>query len=342
MPPQWLRKWNGHGIIARIETDSIVDRLKMMKMPIVDLSAARHLRGIPWADTHDEAISRLAVEHFLDRGFVNLAYCGDPGFAWSNSRRDHFRQFALKANCRFLEHQVVHRYDPLFQLELTKQGIATWLKTLPRPIAIMACYDFQGQQILDVCRSLSISVPEEIAVLGVDDDRLICELSQPTLSSIIPDTYRTGYEAAECLERMMNGDFVDTAQPLLTQPRGIQLRQSTDTIAISDPEITRALSYLRRHACENIKVSDILRRISLSRRAFEHRFVKYVGHTPHDEINRIRIDRIRTLLIETDATIAEISLSTGYEYPEYMAAFFKRMTGLAPTAFREAHAASRR
>lgn len=335
-PPPWLADWDGDGIIARIETDAIGKRLRQLNLPIVDLSAARYLPGIPWADTDDQAISRLAVEHFLDRGFVHMAYCGDPGFAWSNARRDHFQQFVEQANCCFYEHQVLPRYDRAYQWDRVKHSIAKWLEGLPKPVAIMGCYDFQAQQILDVCRSLSISVPEEVAVLGADDDRLICELSEPTLSSVIPDTHRTGYEAAELLERMMNGQRVDVERRLITQPLGIRLRQSTDTIAIADPQIAHALSYIRRHACENIRVADVLRQSDLSRRAFEHRFVKCVGHTPHEEINRVRIARIKELLVETEDSVHEISRRAGFEYPEYMTAVFKRSTGTTPTEYRNA------
>ena len=337
-PPDWLWSWKGDGVIARVETDSIGQRLKQLPLPIVDLSAARHLKGIPWADTEDRAIVQLAVDHFLDRQFRSLAYCGDPGFAWSNSRRDHFRHFTEEQGLRFFEHQVTHRYDRDYQLDQVKRALAAWLMSLPRPTAIMACYDFLAQQILDVCRSHRIAVPEEIAVLGVDDDHLICELSEPTLSSVIPDTRRTGREAAELLERMMNHEPVDIDRPLITQPLGVRQRQSTDTMAIDDPDIAVALSYIRRHACDNIRVADVLRQTRLSRRAFEHRFVKCVGHTPHEEINRVRMDRIRILLTETDASVQEISRRAGFEYPEYMAAAFKRCTNLSPTDYRARHA----
>jgi LacI family transcriptional regulator len=238
-PPKWLQTWKGDGIIARIETDDIGARLKKLNLPIVDLSAARYLRGIPWADTDDRAIARLAVDHFLERSFSNLAYCGDDLFAWSSARRNHFREFTLSAKKQFFEHQVTHRYASDYRLDRVKQEMAKWLQETPRPLAVMACNDFQAQQILDVCRTLKISVPEEVAVIGVDNDRLICELSEPRLSSVIPDTFRTGYEAAELLERMMNGDAVDRTQRLITQPLGVQLRQSTDTIAVLDPEIVQ-------------------------------------------------------------------------------------------------------
>ena len=307
-PPAWLGSWKGDGIIARIETDTIGRSLREFGLPIVDLSAARHVKGIPWADTDDEAIARLGVEHF--------------------------KSLTLRAGCDFHEHQVSPRYDPRFSWDAEKQGIANWLRQLPRPAAIMACYDFQAQQVLDVCRELEIAVPEEIAVLGVDDDHLICELAEPNLSSVIPDTRSTGYEAAELLDRMMQGEPVSTPQRLITQPLGIRVRQSTDTLAIADTEVARALSFIRRHAMSNIRVTDILQHVTLSRRALEHRFTRLIGHTPHEEIVRVRIERIKVLLRETELSIHEIARRSGFEYAEYMAAAFKRETGLTPSDFR--------
>jgi LacI family transcriptional regulator len=333
-PPSWLKSWQGDGVIARIETRAIAKELGKLPFPKVDLSAARYLTGIPWADTDDAAISRLAMEHFTERGFRNVAYCGDPGFAWSNARRDCFRRLAKQAQCRFFEHQSIHRYDTTYRWDSVKSHMSSWLNQLPRPVAIMGCYDFQAQQILDVCRELSISVPEEMAVLGVDDDHLICELSEPGLSSIIPDTKRTGYEAAEQLDRMMHGEWIATDLPLVTQPLGIRVRSSTDTLAIDDELIARSLSFIRRNAMTNIRVMDVVERSGLSRRALEHRFTQLVGRTPHDEITRVRIDRIKILLRETELSIAEIANRSGFEYAEYLAAAFKRETGQTPTEYR--------
>lgn len=334
-PPAWLKSWGGDGIIARIETDAIGQQLKTFGVPIVDLSAARHVTGVPWADTEDRAIAMLGVNHFTERGFTQLAYCGDAGFQWSDKRRAHFREIAESDGCRVFEHQSVARYDKSYDLATEQQRMMKWLSTLPRPIGIMGCYDFKAQQVLDACRQLNIAVPTEVAVLGVDDDRLICELSEPTLSSVIPDTKRTGYEAADLLNRMMAGEQVPIDEPLITQPLGVQVRQSTDTLAIGDEEIARALHYIRRHAMSNIRVADVLRHVSLSRRSLEHRFKKWLGHTPHEEIQRVRMNRIKELLADTDLSVQEIAERTGFEYAEYMAAVFKRETGITPTAFRD-------
>lgn len=339
-PPTWLKNWGGHGIIARIETDAIGQQLKRCGVPIVDLSAARHIKGVPWADTDDRTISKLAVEHFTERGFRSLAYCGDAGFQWSSERCFYFRRFAEMAGCCFFEHQSVARYDQGFDAVAEKRRIMDWIAQLPRPVGIMGCYDYKAQEVLDACRQLKIPVPAEAAVLGVDNDHLICELSEPTLSSIIPDTKRTGYEAASLLDRMMSGEHVASEDPLITQPLGIQLRESTDTVAIEDEEVAKALQIIRRQAFANIRVTDILGHIDLSRRAFEHRFKKIVGHTPHREIQRVRMNRVKELLRDTELTVHQIADRLGFEHSEYLGAAFKREVGMSPGAYRKSQARS--
>lgn len=333
-PPAWLKSWGGDGIIARIETDAIGQQLKTFGVPIVDLSAARHATGVPWADTDDRAIAQLAVDHFTERGFTQLAFCGDAGFQWSKKRGIHFRDIAASRGCQVFEHESRARFDAAYDLATDQRRIMKWLSSLPRPIGIMGCYDYKAQQLLDACRQLNIAVPTEVAVLGVDDDRLICELSEPTLSSVIPDTKQTGYEAADLLNRMMAGEQVPIDEPLITQPLGVHIRQSTDTLAIEDEDVARALHYIRRNAMSKIRVTDVLQHVSLSRRSLEHRFKKWLGHTPHEEIQRIRTKRIKQLLHDTDLTVLDISQRTGFEYAEYMAAAFKRETGMTPTEFR--------
>lgn len=334
-PPPWLREWRGDGIIARIETDEIGRALQLLKIPIVDLSAARRIKNIPWADTDDAAIAKLAIDHFLDRGFSNVAFCGDAGFAWSNSRRNFFRSLALDAGCEYFEHQVAHRYDPAFSWENVRLALSSWIRALPTPIAIMTCHDYLGKHLLDLCRSLQISVPEEVAVLGVDDDRLLCSLCTPSLSSIAPNTFQTGFEAAELLQQMMAG-AVDTASTrLVTQPIGVELRESTDTMAIPDPDVTKSLVFIRRNALRGIQVGDVLKVVSISRRSLEHKFQKYLGHSPHEEILRIRMARIKELLIKSGDSIHSIAQRTGFAHPEYMTAAFKKIHGITPTEYRE-------
>jgi LacI family transcriptional regulator len=333
-PPDWLSRWRGDGIIARIETDEIARAVQKTKLPVVDVSAARHVPNIPWVETDDQAVAQLAAEHLLRRGFKHLAFCGDAGFNWSVWRGQHFAQIVRDAGAECHIHESLHRLDDSYSWNREKRRLTTWLERLPRPVGIMACYDIQAQQLLDVCRELEIAVPEEAAVIGVDNDRLLCDLADPPLSSVICNTRRTGYEAASMLDRMMSGESV-APQARLIEPLGIETRQSTDILAIDDPDVAIAIRFIREQACRGIDVSDVLRQVPLSRRVFENRFRKILDRTPHQEITRLRIDRVKQLLAETDLSLSEIASRTGFQHDEYMTVAFKKQVGVPPSKFRQ-------
>lgn len=337
-PPPSFSRWHGDGLIARIETAALAETVRRLDLPVIDVSAAREIPAIPWVETDDEAIARLAAEHFLERGFRHLAYCGDPRFNWSKWRCEHFRQFAGAAGATC---QVYGASGPLpvtWQAEHAR--LVRWVAALERPVGILACYDIKAQQLLDACRETRVAVPEEVAVLGVDNDPVLCELCDPPLSSVVPDTRRTGYVAAELLDRWMAGERVH-AEAHRIAPQGVHTRQSTDVLAIDDRDIAATIRLIRQHACEGITVADLLREIPLSRRVLERRFRRYVGHSPHDEIVRVKLRRVKQLLLETDLSIAAIAELVGFEHAEYLSVVFKRETGFRPHTFRRQHHAGR-
>ena len=333
-PPKWLSRWKGDGIIARIETDEIARAMTRTRLPVVDVSAARHLPDIPWVETDDEEIARIAAEHLMERGFRNLAFCGDSGFNWSIWRQQHFQRIVSEAGGKCHVHESTPRNDKSYSWNREKRLLTNWLKRLPRPVGIMACYDIMAQKLLDVCRDLDIAVPEEVAVIGVDNDRLLCDLANPPLSSVICNTRRTGFEAASLLDRMMSGEHVGP-ESVLVEPLGVEARQSTDILAIDDPDVAAAVRYIRENAMSGINVGDVLRHVPLSRRILESRFQKILGRTPHQEITRLRIDRVRRLLTETDVPLSRIARLTGFQHDEYLSVAFKKAVGVSPSRFRQ-------
>jgi LacI family transcriptional regulator len=333
-PPRWLEHWKGDGIIARIETDRIAAALRRSELPVVDVSAARFLTDIPWVETNDVEIARIGVDHLSDRGFRHLAYCGDAGFNWSNWRKEAFQEIVRDKALRPHVYDSLSRLDPKYSWDREKRGLARWLAKLPRPVGILACYDIQAQKILEVCRELDLAVPEQVAVLGVDNDPLLCELADPPLSSIKCNTLRTGFEAAALLDRMMNGEPIEP-KPVLVEPQGIVVRQSTDILAIDDPDVAAALRFIRENAFRGINVADVLREIPLSRRVLEARFGKAIGRTPHEEITRLKVERIKELLATTEDSLTEIARHTGFEHDEYLSVFFKKATGMPPGRYRQ-------
>ena len=333
-PPDWLKNWKGDGIIARIETDSIAAAVRRTRLPTVDVSAARLVPDIPWVETDDREIAQLAARHLAERGFRSLAFCGEPEFNWSQWREESFRSYTESSGCDYFSFEGKSRHDKDYSWTRERRRLKSWVETLPKPIGVMACYDFKGQQLLDVCRELGVAVPEQMAVIGVDNDARLCRLCTPPLSSVIPDTHRTGYEAAQLLDRMMRGEPV-TDEATLLPPLGIAERQSTDVYAIDDPDLVTALRYIREHACEGITVSDVLRIVPLSRRKLEQRFLKLVSRSPHAEITRIRMERAGRLLRETTLPLSEIARRAGFADPLYLSRAFKKHVGVSPRSYRK-------
>ena len=257
-----------------------------------------------------------------------MAYSKD-GLRWERSQLDH-----VPAGTS-LVHDSIPRIDSSYSWNREKRGLVAGLNRLPRPVGIMACCDIKAQQLLEVCRELDIAVPEEVAVLGVDNDRLLCDLAEPPLSSVICNTHHTGYEAALLLDRTMSGEKIGSKSVLL-KPLGIETRQSTDILAIDDPDVAAAVRFIRENATSGINVGDVLREVPLSRRVLENRFRKILGRTPHEEITRLRIDRIKRLLVETDLALSQIAVRTGFQHDEYMTVAFKKAVGMPPRNYRQA------
>jgi LacI family transcriptional regulator len=331
-PPPWLERWDGDGVIARIENARIARAVARCGRPAVDVSAARLLPDLPWVETDDRVIAGLAADHLLGCGLRHFGYCGDSRFNWSNWRRDHFVASLRKSG---LDCSV---YGPRAgaggaDWEREEEDLAGWLRGLPKPVGIMACYDIRGRQVLDACRRAGIGVPDEVAVVGVDNDELLCELSDPPLSSVRPDPMRTGYRAALLLNRLMSGGAVRRLKHAIA-PLGVATRQSTNILALDDPEVAEALRFIRANARDGISVKQVLDRVPLSRRALESRFARAVGRTPHGEIERVRMEFVKQLLLETDLSVGEIAKRSGFRQQEYLSVAFRRYAGSSPTDFR--------
>lgn len=327
--------WKFDGVIARIETDRMARIITAMNVPTVDVSAARLIEGIPWVETDDEAITRLALDHLRDCGLQNFAFFGDPFYNWSIWRQQSFE--------RILGHPDVTksrifnlpaRKEPRVRWWTQREAVRDWLKSLPKPVGIFACYDTCGQQLLEICRYYDFMVPEDIAVIGVDNDELLCELATPSMSSVFPNSLRTGAYAAEILDRMMHGQKLAGRKHSI-EPLGVRKRVSTDVLTVGDHHVAEAVAFIRHNAHKNIGVDDVLRIVPLSRRVLEARFRRALNRTPHQEILRVRTNAVRELLLETEMSLSEISEALGIEHPEYLSVFFKKETGRTPREYRD-------
>ena len=331
--PEWLNDWKGDGIIARIENPQMAKIIQKANLPTIDVSSGRFIPSIPWVETDDKAIAKLAFEHLRSCGFKNFAFCGVP-YNWSYWRQHHFSEILKEKNYNLFEYHFSEKNAGVkwnTQLDL----LSEWLKQLPKPIGIFAPYDNLGRQIIEICQLTGIYVPEEVAIIGVDNDELICDLCKPRLSSIQTDPYRIGYLSAELLNQIMTGKTLSSTE-IRVKPIQVIQRKSTDIKAIHDPIISEALHYIHENALKGtLTIDEIIKNIPTSRRVFEARFKKAIGRTPFEEILRLKINRIKELLIETDMSLLEISERAGIEHQSYMGYIFKKEMGISPSLYRK-------
>jgi LacI family transcriptional regulator len=335
--PAWLTEAGAHGVIARLDAH-IIEPLRRLKVPIVDVRCRRDYPGIPQVETDDSAVARLVFEHLWQRGFRRFAFCGYRGAHYSENRLQSFRSLVSGENCPLEVYETEGAPESaLTSIErsgvLDVHPLSAWLSSLQPPTGLFVCNDIRGQQALNACRKLGISVPDDLGVIGVDDDDTICPLSDPPLSSVRPDADRIGYRAAEMLAELMKGGYVGATTEYIP-PVGIAQRLSTQVIAVEDREVARACQFIREHACDGIDVGDVARRAKLSRRQLERRFRAALGRTPRAEISSVQIARAKQLLAETDLSLEQLAPLAGYDYKESLSAVFKRETGMTPGAYR--------
>lgn len=335
--PAWLQKADIDGVLARIPHKQMADILHKRRLPVIDMPYTRQGFGFPCLFTDNQKITELAAQHLLDRGIRHFGFCGWP--RGLNSRMDErcdlFVQTLADAGCTCsLFPEQNDRWDAS-HWENDQQGIAEWLMTLPKPAGVMACYDDRGQHVLEACQIVGLKVPDEVAVIGSDNDDLICKLSSPPLTSIDAGFERIGYEAASLLEQMMKqGEQPEPVQ--LFPPARLVQRQSTNIVAVEDQDLAAALRFIRDHASQRITVEDILAEVPISRSSLERRMKKFIGRTPKEEILRVQLERVQQLLAETQLSLTEIAFKTGFDHPHYLAALFKRKFQQTPGSFRRA------
>lgn len=337
--PAAMRQWRPDGILARIEDRSLLRKLRATRIPTIDLLHEEGVPGIPSVVPDGAAIVRLAIDHLRQLRFTDFAYCGLQGIVFSDDRRRTFVRDLTSLGYR------VHVFDQhcpssmkgLAKIEnraMQQHGeLAAWLRKLPKPIGIMACNDMRAYQVLNACREAGIRVPDEAAIVGVDNDAVQCELCDPPLSSIDNDAKRIGYEAARLLDRMIRGG--EEVPPMtLIEPIGVIARRSTDALAIADPEIVAIVRHVRDGACDGLTPEKLVRSAAVSRSTLERWFLRYLGHSVKEEIDRVKLERIKELLVAGDLPLAEIARLTGFSHVETMQRFFKSHAGQAPGQYR--------
>lgn len=339
--PRWLRDWDGDGIIARVNHDEMARSLLATKVPVVNVRQYHCTVKMPSVFEDDVHLCRLALSHFAEHRFQTFAYCGWPHIEWSVQRGVNFLRVVREAGLgECLCYAPRRSAEQMPPWEQEQEDVAAWLQALPKPVAILAANDVRGVQVLDACRRINLPVPEQCAVLGVDNELMLCDLADPPLSSIDQDEERIGYEAAALLDRMMRGESAPR-EPLYIKPLGVVGRTSTDSVAVKDADVAKALRFIRMHACDRISIDDVAAHACLSRRVLQRRFKELLAHSPLEEVLSVQLARVQQMLSETDLKLHSIAERTGFTYVGHLSSFFKARTGLTCGEYRRKAQAAR-
>jgi LacI family transcriptional regulator len=327
--------WRGDGIVARVADRAMVRYLAAAPGVVVNVSAAR-IPGLhfPTVTADLRAAARLAAGHLLDQGFRNFGYFAPLGLSYVDVHYHSFVERLAEAGLDCHLFPARRGKGPSAAWQRRQKDLRLWLKRLPKPVAVLTWTSDRGREVLYACRALGLLVPEQVAVMGGDEDSLLCETCNPPLSGVALTSERIGYEAAALLDRLLHGKRCPD-EPILIEPTRVVVRQSTDTLAINDPDLAQAVAFIRVHATTAaIQVSDVLRAVPVSRSWLERRFQESLGRSPAEEIRRVRLDRVRQLLAETEMPVPQVATASGFGSREYLAYAFKHATGLTPREFR--------
>jgi LacI family transcriptional regulator len=332
-PPTWLQNWNGHGVIMRAQTRRMAQVVADLGVPAVDTLHQYESLDVPLVIPDHHAIATAAAEHLLERHFRHFAFVGVERAYWSKARRDALVDVLRKRGFSCHIYSPLSRRRFMESWEGGQQDLTEWLNDLPKPLGVVAAHDLRALCVLDACRRGGLSVPEQVAVVGVDNDEPLCMHGDPPLSSVILDHERMGYLAAELLDRMMKGKKASN-KPTTCKPRGVIARRSTDVVAIDDQLTAKAVRYIKQYACDGVDVADVARHCGISRRTMERTFAQFLGMSPHDQIVRTKVARAKQLLSETDHPLDTIAAKSGLSHAAYLNVLFKREVGQTPGEYR--------
>jgi LacI family transcriptional regulator len=335
-PPAWLSRGDWDGILSRPTDPELAELFRKMKVPVVDLNDLHDELQLPWVGSDHAGIGRMGAGHLLERGYRHFAFAGFSGELWSERRRDGFQDVIRAKGFPAFIYESSWRGSEMPRWDEDIPKIERWLADLPQPLALMACNDVRGLHILDACTRLGILVPEQVAVLGVDNDEVLCELCTPPLSSVEPDPERIGYQAAELLDRLM-AENSSRPERITVEPVRVMARRSTEALAIEDRIVATAMRFIREHAFLGCSVNDIIRHVHVSRSVLERRFRDQLKRSPQAEIRAVQLSRVKQLLVETDFPLEHIAELSGFDHPEYLSVMFKRTCSLTPGQYRKLH-----
>ena len=328
---QIMKDLNPDGILMREPPD--MDKIIKMNVPAVTFPCSQEsFPKIANAVVDHIAVGEKAAKHFLDRGFRHFAYIGFEDWWWSIRRREGFLRKLQQADLKINTYASLTKKKLKWSDELPQ--LANWIRSLPKPIAVMACNDDRGELVIEACKIANVPVPEEISVVGVDNDQLVCDLCNPPLSSISLSLEKSGYEAAKLLDQLMSKKL-ETSHNIRIIPTHVTTRRSTDILAIDDIEVAAAVRFIKNNIKKNLCVSDVVDNVALSRRVLEKRFRTLLDKSIHVEIKQNRIKLMEQMLHDNTMSIMEIAHELNFDDITHFSRYFRKEKGLSPNKYRK-------
>ncbi len=331
------KPWRADGIVVRSYYRSFYNKLQNVGLPLVELLGYADSNAFPAVTMDERRVAELVVDHFLERGLRRFAYYCMEDAPIFYARRDFFLQRLERSgySCDVYPTKWgVRDYTFPRWNEKYRPKLAKWLQALPKPIALFASLDQCGQVVLELCQELGIRVPQEISIVAVGNDEWICRLMRPPLSSVDGNGFVVGWRAAQILERKMNGETVDD-KTIYVPANFLATRRSSDFYAVGDPDVEKALTFIREHACQRIRIQDVLCEVNVSQRTLYRGFEKYLGRTPQEEIMRVQMEQAKILLRETNDSVSTVAYQCGFSSDVYFIKAFRREVGTTPNTFRQ-------
>ena len=345
---QFLKKRGCKGAFVSTQTATKAKELLQIGIPVIALSAIQDMYNLPFISANSKQVSHMDAEYLLNKEFANFAFFGLTQAIWSRDRFEHFSAFLSKRGHKvevFKEKQIpiINDYTPFTRLWINstlgtgQEELIKWLKDLPKPSAVMASCDIFACHLINVAKEANINIPDDIAILGVNNDNAVCNICEPPLSSIALNFKKAGYSAAKLLDKIISGQETMHGQCVEILPTHVETRGSTDVYAIGDPDIVQAMKYIRQNSGRPLQVNEIANNVCMSKRSLQMRFHKAVGRSIHDEIVISHFENAKILLIETSLPIDEIANRSGFHYTSNMRRAFKKITGMLPQKYRQQH-----
>ncbi len=331
------------GFIALVLDRSVAQALENSGRPVVDVYNGRFASSFDVVDADNIAIAQLAARHFITRRFTQFAYCGFDGVGFSDARRDAFvrtlRHNRFPCRCYKAPSYALRRFgDVVIRNERLSPGsdgrqLAAWVQRLPKPIAVFCSHDLRAWQLLNICRSCGIDVPRDVAILGVDDDALVCAFTTPMLSSVDPDAFMLGRMAVETLAARFDEPGRERMD-VRVKPKGVTVRTSTEVYPVEPQWLSDALVFIRRNVVRRTTAADVFTHLGRSHTVVEAAFRSVLKTTVQKEIMRARIDTARHILATTSMSVADVAARSGFSRVQYLCATFAAAVGCSPTEFR--------